>query len=236
MNCKRVTCERNEELINTCSVHYESFKNLTAGIQSLALVAGGGWAFFRFVINRESAHKVDLDADLTFVRKQGDNWIVECVALVKNPGNVRLNFKEFTYELHHALSSDDFSRQTTEGGTAEGSDLGVGSLRVLFMGSWLNEGEDGKAEEETQKAISPPAWCALQLVSARKAGEDEYTYLEPGERTRYSFLASLPADTTVVLLKCDFYDKNDHVESVRKGYSVPASEKERSANDRKNLS
>ena len=47
-------------------------------------------------------------------------------------------------------------------------------------------------------------------------------YLETGERWRYSFLASLPADTTMVLLLCEFYDANEHVESVKKSYAVPA--------------
>jgi hypothetical protein len=210
-------------------VHYESFKNLTAGIQSIvtsvALIGGGIWAFFRFVVKRESAHKVDLDIDVTFVRKQRNNWMIECVALVKNPGNVRLDFKEFTYELHYALSSDDFSKQTTEEGTAKESNLDVRSLHFLLKRSWLKEGEDGndgKVEEETKKAISPPVWSALQLVAAGEDDEDDYTYLEPGERSRYAFPASLPADTTIVLLQCDFYDKNDHVESVRKSYGVPA--------------
>jgi hypothetical protein len=207
-------------------VHYESFKNLAAAIQSIitsvALVGGGGWAYWRFILNRESAHKVDLDIGVTFVRKQGNNWMIECVALVKNPGNVRLDFKEFTYELHYALSSDDFSKQTTEEGTAKESNLDVRSLHFLLKQSWLKDGEDGKVEEETKKAISPPAWSALQLVAAGLADEDDYTYLEPGERTRYAFPAALPVETTIVLLQCDFYDKNWHNERVRKIYGVPA--------------
>jgi hypothetical protein len=208
-------------------VHYESFKNFTASIQSiitsLALVGGGAWAYWRFVLNRQSAHKVDVEVDVTFVIKQGDHWVIEGVALVKNPGNVRLDFKEFTYELHHALSSDDFSKQTTKESTAKESDLGVNDrLKVLFKRSWLKEGEDGKAEEETRKAIIPPAWSALQLVAAGMVEEVDYWYLEPGERSRYAFLASLPPNTTIVVLQCDFYDKNDHVESVRKSFAVPA--------------
>ena len=205
-------------------MHYESFKNLTAGIQSittsLALVGGGVWAYWRFVLNRESAHKVDLDADVTFVRKQGDNWVIEGVALVKNPGNVRLIFKEFTYELHYALYSDGFPRQATKEGIAKGNNFG--SLRFLFKPqSWLKDGEDGKVEEETREAIRPPAWSALQLVAAGLADEDEtYTYLEPGERTRYAFPAALPAETTIVLLQCVFYDKNWHNETVRKMYGA----------------
>jgi hypothetical protein len=145
--------------------------------------------------------------------------VVEGVALVKNPGTVRLIFKEFTYELQYALYSDDFPRQAIKEGTAKGNK--VGSLRFLFEPiSWLKD-EDGKAEEETRKANDPPAWSALQLVADGLADKDE-TYLEPGERTRYAFLAALPADTTIVLLKCVFYDKNWHNETVRKSYAVPA--------------
>jgi hypothetical protein len=211
-------------------VHYESFKNLTASIQSIitsvALVGGGIWAYWRFVLNRESAQKVDVDIDVTFVIKQGDNWIVEGVALVNNPGNVRLDFKEFTYELHYALLSDDFKRQATEEGATRASNRGFGSLRCFFKQSFLEEwpeGEDGRIEKQTQPANSLPAWSAIQLVAAGMSGEDsEYWYLEPGERSRYAFLASLPADTTIVLLQCDFYDKNGHVESARKSYAVPA--------------
>jgi len=58
-------------------MHHESFKNVTAGIQSIAtsvaLIGGGLWAFWRFVIN---ANKVDLDIGVNFVRKQGNNWIM----------------------------------------------------------------------------------------------------------------------------------------------------------------
>lgn len=213
-------------------MHYESFKNFTASIQSIitsvALVGGGAWAYWRFVLNRESAHKVDVDVDVTFVIKQAGNWMIEGVALVKNPGNVRLDFKEFTYELHYALLSDDFTRQATEEGATSASSPGFGPLRFLYKQSFLNEppeGGDGRIEEETQTASSPPAWSALQLIAAGVPGEDsEYSYLEPGERSRYALLASLPADTTIVLLKCDFYDKNGHVESVRKSYAVPAAQ------------
>jgi hypothetical protein len=89
--------------------------------------------------------------------------------------------------------------------------------------SWLKDGEDGKVEGETKKATAPTAWSALQLVAEGLADEDEtYWYLEPGERTRYAFPHSLPADTTIVLLQCDFYDKNWHNEEGRKSYAVPA--------------
>lgn len=174
-------------------VNHESFKNVAEGIQSiitsLALVTGGSWALWRFVLNRESAPKIDLDIDLSFVRQQGDSWIVEGVALVKNPGTVRLDFKRFTYELHYALSSDNFGSQTTEEGVAK-KGIPTDSFRAMFKESWLED-------------------C-------------DYTYLEPGERSRYSFLAFPPANATMLVLLCEFYDAKEHVESIRKTYPVPA--------------
>jgi hypothetical protein len=129
--------------------------------------------------------------DLSFVRKQGLNWIVEGVALVKNPGSVRLDFKAFTYELHYALAADDFGKGPSEEGATKENTFRADSLRALFKYSWLEDESD--------------------------------TFLEPGERSRYSFLASLPADTTLVVLSCDFTGAKDDVESVRKSYTVPPS-------------
>jgi hypothetical protein len=99
-----------------------------------------------------------------------------------------LDFKEFTYDLQYALSSDDFRHPETAEGIQKQTAV-RDALRPLFKYSWIED--------------------------------DFQTYLEPGERTRYSFLASLPPDATMVLLLCDFTDDKNHVESVRKSYVVP---------------
>ncbi len=99
--------------------------------------------------------------------------------LGEKSGERSFGFQGVYYELHYALSSDDFQRQATEGGIAKKSNLGL-PLRFLLKRSWLKDVEDdndGKVEEETQKA-----------------------------------------DTAIVLIQCDFYDKNWHVESVRKAF------------------
>ena len=58
-------------------MHYESFKNLTSGIQSIATVlalgVGAFWTYQRFIRSRESRSKVDLDVELSFVVKQHNN-------------------------------------------------------------------------------------------------------------------------------------------------------------------
>lgn len=85
------SCEAPGQLITLCAaVHHEAFKNVAEGIQSIitsvALVIGGIWACWKFVLTRGATPKVDLDVDVSFVHKQGAKWIIEGVAMVKNPG------------------------------------------------------------------------------------------------------------------------------------------------------
>jgi hypothetical protein len=47
-------------------------------------------------------------------------------------------------------------------------------------------------------------------------------YLDPGERSRLSFLASLPEEVTMVVVHCEFIDTNADVELVTKAYTVPS--------------
>lgn len=61
----------------------------------------------------------ETDWGLAFVRHQGGNWIVEGVAVMKKPGNVRLDYSEFTYELHFALASDTFASVTAGESTCQ---------------------------------------------------------------------------------------------------------------------
>jgi hypothetical protein len=183
-------------------VNHEPFKDVVAGIQSitaaihsltasLVMVVGGLWALWRFGLPREAAPKLDLDANLSFVHQQGTNWVAEGVALMKNPGRVRLNFKAFTYELRYALSCDIFEWKASQGGVAQENTFQYESLRPSVKGSWLKR------------------WDCM--------------YLEPGECSRYSFIACLPPETTVVGLRCEVTDKKGKVETVDKLFAIPPS-------------
>ena len=86
------------------------FKDLAAGISSgataLAVILGSGWAFLRFVLQREAHPKIEFEADVNFVRLQGDFWIVEAVAHVRNKGLVRHNIRKFTFSIRYLTAAD----------------------------------------------------------------------------------------------------------------------------------
>jgi hypothetical protein len=92
-------------------VNHEPFKNVAEGIQaivtSVALIGGGIWALWRFVLTREGQPLIQPELDIVFLHKQNGRWIVELVAVLENKGKARLTIKEFVYELRYGLSTDD---------------------------------------------------------------------------------------------------------------------------------
>ena len=86
------------------------FKDIAAGISScttaLAVILGGLWACWRFVLTREAHPKVEFEVDVNFVRLQGDFWIVEAVAHIGNKGLVRHNITRFTFSIRYLTAAD----------------------------------------------------------------------------------------------------------------------------------
>jgi len=76
--------------------------------------------------------------------------------------------------------------------------------------------------EWRENLLATPAAERFPLFGKRSWFEGyDYIFLEPGERSRFSFAASLPAEATMVALHCEFIDKDEHVEIVKKCYAVP---------------
>ena len=79
------------------------FNNITNAIQNiiaaLAILVGGIWALFKFVIYRESFPKVQFDLDLRVLDKIQNRIVVEVVAIVENKGLVRHWLNDFKFDL-----------------------------------------------------------------------------------------------------------------------------------------
>ena len=71
------------------------------GATALAVVVGGGWALWKFVIRREARAKIQFSLDLNILGRLDDKWIVEAVAIVENKGLVRHNVSAFRFDLHY---------------------------------------------------------------------------------------------------------------------------------------
>ena len=113
---------------------YEEFRNLTAGLQSiattLAIIVGGAWAVRRFIIEREAHPHVEFTADITFIERRVDWWIVELTSTLENKGKVLHRIEKFGFELL-GLYADDPIETAPEFGDQ------VHFPHLITRGSWL---------------------------------------------------------------------------------------------------
>lgn len=81
----------------------DQFKTIVEIIASIAttiaIIAAGIWAYFRFVRQRENSALIDFSVDVNFILKKDGWWIIELIAYVENKGRVQHRIKEFTFEL-----------------------------------------------------------------------------------------------------------------------------------------
>jgi hypothetical protein len=127
-------------------LNHEPFKNVAEGIQSIitsaALIIGGVWAAWRFVLTREGKALIEPELDIVFVHQQNGRWIVELVAVLNNKGKARLQIRNFAFELRYSLPKDD-----VETGTILIPDVFHSQKELKFpahlelKGSWMDDDE-----------------------------------------------------------------------------------------------
>lgn len=89
-------------------VHYwtslsEIVKN---SFTSAGLLAGGAWAYWKFILKREAYPKIEFDVELLVIGHQDHKTLIEIAAVVANKGSVRHWLYDFQFDLF-VLSRDD---------------------------------------------------------------------------------------------------------------------------------
>jgi len=80
----------------------ETLKNFA---EAIAILIGGGWAYYKFILQRERYSKTELDLDFKILGVQNGFYIVELAVNCHNKGSVREYIDDFTFNL--LLLSDD---------------------------------------------------------------------------------------------------------------------------------
>lgn len=68
-------------------------------LTSLAILIGGGWAFYRFILNREGSPKIEFNLDLRVLGRENGNILLEVISIIENKGRVRHRVRDFTFSL-----------------------------------------------------------------------------------------------------------------------------------------
>jgi hypothetical protein len=196
-------------------VNSEDFKNYTAACQSIitivVLLGGGLWAYFRF---REGKPKIDLTLDVVFIRRQGTQWIITVEAFIQNKGRVRHKFKDFTLEIRYKLLSDELKNEKTEDKrTRKGLATSLHQTNILLNKAyhWLpRKAAQIEKKKETSLSVKFPHLAAKGswLADVEDPDDrDDYGALEPGETDRWTFIACVPLNVTMVQAQSELYDK-----------------------------
>ena len=168
---------------------FDDFNNFCGGVESIAtvsaLVAGGFWAYLRFIKQRDDYAFIDFTVDMNFVGKQGEWWIVELIANLENKGKVQHKFRDLSFDLEAMFQGDSLETSDKFGGQAY-------FPHPILRGPWV-----------------PSA---------------EY-FIEPGVRSKYSFVARVPSGISYLMLHGRFsYQKQKAWHSAEKTVKMPLDE------------
>jgi hypothetical protein len=175
----------------------EDLRNYAAGAQSIAVIIGGVWALRRIFQFRVGKPKIDLNLNATFVERQKGKWIVEVEALLENKAKVRHKFKNFTFEIRYTLAADELENRIVKGDGGKDIVLSATFPHLAAKSSWLDDAE---------------------------AAEDRLDYgaLEAGETDRWTFVACVPEDATMIFARSELYDEqSDEYIETKKVVAAP---------------
>jgi hypothetical protein len=65
----------------------EIIKLLPSYIESFAIIAAGGWAYWKFIYQRQKEPATDIDIDLRFIGIQDSKWILEVTSILERNKN-----------------------------------------------------------------------------------------------------------------------------------------------------
>lgn len=101
----------------------ELVRNYTQSAQGavtvLALIVGGIWAYRKFVLRQERYPHIETSADIHFIGKHADYWIIELIAYVENKGAAQHKMSKFDFDLYHLLPNDNLQDSKAFGGQVE---------------------------------------------------------------------------------------------------------------------
>ena len=99
------------------------FENLAGGVGSLvtaaALIAGGIWAYRKYVIHGERLAHIESSAEIEFIDFQDSFWVVELRAVLTNKGKVEHRIAEFGFNFDGLDKGDPVATSAQWGGQVD---------------------------------------------------------------------------------------------------------------------
>ena len=163
-------------------------------MQTLAIIAGGAWAFWRYVYQGDFKRRVSFAVDVNFVTVHRDAWLVELVAKVDNKGLVSHKITSFEFKLRCINPEDGLEESTKANGQTD-------IPHKLKEGSWIPAGWEntfvrpGVCNTYTYVTTIPTqAVAAVLLGRFNYQGRDAFHTASKLVKVPQGTLLEMPAD------------------------------------------
>jgi hypothetical protein len=175
----------------------EYLKNIAT---SAAIIIGGIWTFWRFVLNGEGKPKIQFDIDLRIVGRQGSKILIEAIAIVHNTGKVRHWIRKFFLDILILQEIDPIER---------------GNEHINYQVAFK--------KFNPEKSVIDEKDAKDRIVWVPKSWYD--TFIDADVAQRYTYLSYVPEDTAFISLYSRFYFKpflsfRKSFQSVQKTFNV----------------
>jgi hypothetical protein len=120
------------------------FKDLSeavsAVVSSLAILLGGLWAYWKFVIQREREPRAEFDVTAEFLGVQDGKWLLEVSARLNNKGHVRHLMKNATMNARYLTAADPILESSEKGHFRQVSFPHSIGRRTVWWDSYIDPG------------------------------------------------------------------------------------------------
>ena len=152
-------------------------------IQAFAIVIGGGWAYWKFVYQRQKEPATDIDIDVRFVGTQKEKWIIEITCSLENKSLVRHTYKDFQITCRYLLPDDE----------VEDGSKGI-QYQLNFPRTIDTRLKEGPLEIEKPK----------RYFTGVDDSDKNQNYINPKQTFKHRYITWIPVNATFVWIQCKF--------------------------------
>ena len=170
----------------------EAFAHVAAGLKDLLIIAGGGFAIYRYLIWQEAFPRINFNVDVCFIGPYSQldkRWVVEFTGTLENKGSVP-----------HEIRSLDFNVRYLK----RGEELASGGENINFQLNFPEKIHEGKKLSWIPKPNQEP----MRIF--------------PGVTLVYRHVDYLPIEAAFVLIHAQMqYAKHPRVHRADRTVRVP---------------
>lgn len=145
-------------------------------VQAGAIIVGAGWAYWKFIYQRQREPATDIDIDVRFVGVQKEKWIIEVTCILDNKSLVRHTYRDFQLIVRYLEHTDE---------------IVDGPAKINY-------------QLRAAKTIDDRIDQAKRFFAGVDLSEANQNYINPRQQFRHRYVTWIPSDASFVWVQCKF--------------------------------